>query len=143
MNLTLIAALIAGAAGFSAAWQWQDYRQTEQEAARERIQFTQARSTFKALEAESARVITAQAQAAARMAALRGDLVRVGAAADGVRSAADDALREANANPAACTEHAATLNTVFAECRAALVQVATDAAGWQSEAVMQHDAATR
>ena len=143
MNLyfTLASYAAAAASGFSVAWQLQagTISDIHLEAAHELMQ-QQADARDEA-ERRIAQVTAAQNSAQTRLRAVVADRGRADLVGNGLRLTTAETVRTATENPAACADHAATLGIVFDQCSARLIEVATDADRWASEAIAQHEAA--
>jgi len=113
VNPQLIIAALIAAAGFGTAWKLQDWRMDAKEKEHvEQILDAERRAATKALRNQET-VIAAQSEAARRAADLRRDAAVARAAADGLRSATDQTLRDAAASLNACLERANTLGELF------------------------------
>jgi hypothetical protein len=102
MNITLIAAAVAAAMGFGAAWQLQagNISEIKLEHANERIAIQRAARTT--IERTTGAVIAAQNAAASRAVVLRRDADAARTAADGLRDDIDIATRAAATSLDAC-----------------------------------------
>lgn len=143
MNLyfTLASYAVAAASGFAVAWQLQagTISDIRLEAAHELMQ--QQADALDEAEQRIAQVTAAQNSAQTRIRAVVADRGRADLVGNGLRITTAETVRTAAENPAACADHAATLGVVFDQCSARLVEVATDADRWTSQAIEQHEAA--
>lgn len=113
MNPQLIIAALIAAAGFGTAWKIQGFRMDAKEKEHvEQILDAERRAAAKALRNQET-VIAAQSEAARRSADLRRDAAGARAAADGLRSATDQTLRDAAASLDACTLRAAAIGELL------------------------------
>ena len=143
MNLyfTLASYAVATASGFAVAWQLQagTISDIHLEAAHELMQ-QQADARDEA-ERRIAQISAATAKAQSRLHAVAADRVRADAAGSGLRLSTAEAVRASADDPSACAIHARTLGVVFDQCSTRLIEVATDADRWASDAIGQHEAA--
>lgn len=114
----VIASLTSALLSFGSAWQIQSWRHDAEEKHRVEQEAAQALSAQRDLRALENRRYTAaasaQVAAAARDTELRRDAAGSRDALVGLSHATDQALREAGASHAACTERAATLGELLA-----------------------------
>ena len=125
MNPQLIIAALIAVAGFGAAYKIQDWRMDAKEKEHvEQILDAERRAAAKALRNQET-VIAAQSEAARRSADLRRDAAGARAAADGLRSATDQTLRDAAASLDACTVRAAAISQLLNQCGSAYQELGT------------------
>jgi len=106
-------AILAAALSATGTWKIQQWRMDAKEKEHvEQILDAERRAAAKALRNQET-VIAAQSEAARRSATLRRDAAGARAAADGLRSATDQTLRDAAASLDACTVRANTLGELF------------------------------
>ncbi len=112
-------ALIAASLAATGVWKVQDWRYGAKEKERAEQQLENERVIARAALRNQERVSEAQSAASNRMVVLRRDADRARAAADGLRIATEQAMRDAATSHAACTERAHTLSVVLNQCGAA------------------------
>ena len=131
MNMTLIAAAISAALGFSvgfgAAWTLQGRTIDNLKLESRDAIITQQRATRQAIERASANVREAQESASHRNADLRRDASRANDVAGGLRIAAAAATRTATESSDACGAIVRTYDQLFAEGSDLLREIASTA----------------
>lgn len=121
MIYTYVAAgALAGALGFSSAWQIQNWRADAHEKDRIVLAAEQERKLHAVEQAGRDAVIAAQNLARTREAKLRADAAGARKSFDGLRAATDGAVTAARASHDACLDRATTLSIVFNQCGAEL-----------------------
>ena len=137
--LSLVAAAIAGSAGFGTAWMLQgrtiDSLKLEQ--ANDRI--AQQRAARQTTERLTSTVAAAQGKAGSRDAANRRDADSAGSAGSGLRVASADSTRTTN-DLETCARSLTAHGVVLAESIELLQSLAKDADDWASHAVMLQEA---
>ena len=139
MNLTAISALLAGAIGFSIAWHIQGQTITEMELANATRIATESHEAYRRLEKDTTQIVVAQNNKVVRDAVLRADAGAAIAAGNGLRIASADAMRAAQASTAACLASVATYDELLSTVVSTGGRMASEADGWESDAVMLHD----
>lgn len=148
MNLTLIppgvaaaiAAVIAGTAGFGAAWTLRGMKIDSLKIEAKDAIIQQQRGARTAIDRATTAVITAQNKAATRNAVIRADAVRAGDAGSGLRSTSTDAVRAAAADLETCTRSLDAHSVVLGEAVREAEWLAAEADQWASHAVMLQEA---
>jgi len=144
MNPLLIASLIsaslAGSAGFGIAWRLQTatINTMELENANERI--NQQRTARQTLERHMQTVATAEASAAVRVTRNRADAGRAGDSGSGLRIASADTVRAASADTATCLASVAQYDQLLGAVVEAGGRMASEADGWENDALKLHSA---
>ena len=109
-------AILAAVLSATGTWKVQQWRMDAKEKEHvEQILDAERRAAAKALRNQET-VIAAQSEAARRSADLRRDAAGARAAADGLRSATDQTLRDAAASLDACTVRAAAISQLLNQC---------------------------
>ena len=124
MNPLLISALVSAALGFSGAWKIQSMRISHAEKQRLEIAQEAQRLVHRVESQRSAQVITAQNDRARRESKLRLDGAASSAAVDSLRVALHAAVLNANTNPDACADTAATFGELLTDSGTAYSELA-------------------
>lgn len=139
MNITLLSTAIAAAIGFGAAWRIQGSTITEMRLQDATRIATESHEAFKRLEKDATQVVVAQNNKVVRDAGLRADAGAATAAGNGLRLASSDAMRAAQASAATCLASVAKYDELLSAVVAAGGRMASEADGWESDAVMLND----
>ena len=119
-----IAAVIAGAAGFGAAWTLRGMEIDSLKIEAKDAIIQQQRGARAAIDRATTQVITAQNAAAARNVRIAADSRRAGDAGNGLRLASTTAVRAASADSDACGSTVAAYGVILDEGIAAIREVA-------------------
>jgi hypothetical protein len=133
MNITLIAAAVAAAMGFGAAWQLQagNISEIKLEHANERIAIQRAARTT--IERTTGAVIAAQNAAASRAVVLRRDADAARTAADGLREQVDLTQRASAITIDACNRYAIAIGGLLNQCATRYRELGETAQGHVSD----------
>lgn len=140
MNLTIIAAAVAGALGFTLAWQLQAGNIAKMEIDHANTRLAAAAAARQTIERTTHQVITAQNNAASRVFVLRRDADASRNSLVGLRESTDHAMRAAAADLDACNSNTATTNQLFNQCGAELQTLGERADGHVSDIKTLSDA---
>ena len=111
-----VSAAVSAVAGFGLAWQLQAGNISELELSHANERIAIQRAARKNIERITGQIATAQANATTRGIVLRGAVDRAAAAGSGLRVTTASAVRTIANNPAASTDAAAALGSVFDSC---------------------------
>ena len=135
-----IAAAIAGASGFALAWRLQSATILEMTNDAQQTRILAQRVARATIERTTSAVITAQNNAASRVAGLRADADASRAGLDGLRTSTAAAMRAASGSLDACNQSAAALGVVQSLCATELQALAERCDGHVSDLTLMREA---